>query len=143
MAESQPRALGGQLIWRKASPRPQKHFQRNQISYATSRFPDDQYFIRFYFLSHFLLNFINTLLVFIFCFTTIPYRYFACFNFLYYFLLDFTNPLFALISYIIFYQILLVFYQSLSLIIFFIIFYQSYINFYYTLKYLLALLAFN
>ena len=40
MAESQPRALGGQLIQCKASPRPQKHFQRNQISYATPRFPD-------------------------------------------------------------------------------------------------------
>ena len=41
MAESWRKALGGRLIWRKASPGPQKRFSRNQISYATSRFPDD------------------------------------------------------------------------------------------------------
>ena len=38
MAKSQPRAWGGQ---RKASPGLQNYFQRNQISRATSRFPDE------------------------------------------------------------------------------------------------------
>ena len=42
MAESWRKALGGRLIWRKASPGPQKRFSRNQISYATSRFPNDR-----------------------------------------------------------------------------------------------------
>ena len=40
MAKSQPRAQGGQLIWRKAGPGLQNYFQRNQISCATSRFPN-------------------------------------------------------------------------------------------------------
>ena len=40
IAKSQPQAQGGQLIQRKASPGLQNYFQRNQISRATSRFPD-------------------------------------------------------------------------------------------------------